>query len=85
MLMYYYIPSCVHSVVALHRVHTYIVLLLRAKALRTHFVLFARNSIRYAHVLLYSIVYRDEHVRPKGPHVWAIFMSFAQKISRCRT
>jgi hypothetical protein len=25
---------------------------LRAKALRTHFVLFARNSIRYAHVLL---------------------------------
>jgi hypothetical protein len=47
-------------------------LLLRAKALRTHFVLFARNSIRYAHVLLLYcprslcsllIVYRYTHVR----------------------
>jgi hypothetical protein len=25
------------------------------------------------------------HDGPKGPHVWAIFMSFAQKISRCST
>jgi hypothetical protein len=38
LLMYYYVPSCVHSVVALHRVHTYI-------------WLFARSHIRCTHIV----------------------------------
>jgi hypothetical protein len=54
--------------------------LLRAKALRTHFVLFARNSIRFAHVLLCSIVCPLCRCTPSCTHLYLIVRSLTYSL-----
>jgi hypothetical protein len=56
------------------------VVLLRAKALRTHFVLFARDSIRSAHVSLCSIVCPLCRCTPSCTHSYLIVRSLTYSL-----
>jgi hypothetical protein len=72
LLMYYYVPSCVHSVVALHRVHTYIWLFARSHIRCTHIV----RSLYVPRLLALTCSY--VHMNgPKGPS-WCAHMCGAK-------